>query len=195
MKTGIVTFSTIIVGLLITAAIIATSSCIVGCGEEEVVKGEEGPIEEPAAKPPEPTSPEPTPPQPEDPAEPKLSNLDKARELYKKAEERANEIIGDGPPIHLPEAFDTAYKETFGFGAIFVGEKLVGIYFEEKPEEKKKGWTEVPLVIEYLRLSLKFPNKLEDGLLRLFRESIRAGNVSADPENPKPSREPEEDED
>ena len=188
MKTGIVTFSTIIIGLLITAAIVVTSSCIIGCGGEEVVKDEEEPIEEPVTKPPESTPP----PQPEEPVEPGLSNLDKARELYKKAEKRANEIIGDGPPIHLPEAFDTAYKETFGFGEIFIHEKLMGIYFEEKPEEKKKVFLEIPVVIEYLRLSLKFPNKREDGLLRLLRESIRAGNVSAAPENPKPSLEPEE---
>lgn len=181
MKTGIV-----ILTMLTLGAIVITMTC---CGNGDVTKGENNTVvEEPNAEPE--TPPQTTPPA--DP-EPEISNLDKAREAYNKANQRFNEILNENPQRGLNEAYNQAFEEVLGFGVAFVEETLEKVYFEERPEEKGGKFTQAPLILEYLRLSFKFPNKREEGLLRLFRESVREGNVSIDIDNPKPSEEPEED--
>ena len=195
MKTGIVTFSTIIIGLLITAAIVATSSCIIGCGEE-VVKGEEEPTEDPVVKPTDPTPP--SQPQPE--PEPELSDLDKARNLYNETNDEIEELIEKRPDKgadfkEVLKIYDRVYKKNMGVGHSFAREVLLKIYLEEKPDEAGKEYNTTALLLEYLRLSFKFPKQREEGLLKLFRKSVQEGRVSANKENPKPTLEPEEDED
>ena len=64
----------------------------------------------------------------------------------------------------------------------FVG-TLLAIYREEAGEAPYQvgegfSFSTDPLVWEYLGLSLQFPDKGEAELLQLFRESVRAGNVS-----------------
>ena len=186
MKTGIV-----ILTMLTLGAIVITMTC---CGNDDVTKGEDNTVvEEPNAEPE--TPPQTTPPSDQEPEtlEPEISDLDRAREAYKIANQKIDELLEKNPQIDLQEITSEVYGKEFGFDAFFVF-NLFEIYLKENPKAEKDRFNGTSLILEYLRLSFKFPGKREEGLLRLFRESVREGNVSADVNNPKPSLEKEEEE-
>ena len=193
MKKGIVTISTITFSVVAAILLAATSTCLIGCGgDDDVAAPEEDVVKE------EPS--DPTPPPPVLPVATDEDHLNKARELVKKVAEMESDIIGkikgEGrPDTDIVKAVHALYKKEYGFDAGFQN-VLYEIHIEENPEEKGLDpHTPTPLLLEYLRLSFKFPNLLKDGLLKKFRESSREGNLSINLDNPKPSLNPEEEED
>lgn len=64
---------------------------------------------------------------------------------------------------------------------------LEPIHFEENPAQDRLPRVLFPVIIEYLRLKLEHPEKDEGELLELFRLSSRNGNISNDPDNPRPA--------
>ncbi len=125
-------------------------------------------------------------PLPEDPG-PNLGNLDKARVLWKRYEQIFDELGEQNPNMDWSEKEAMAYKEAFGFNRA-VWEILYYTYEEEMGIQSFGiiGGHSLPPLLEYVRLSFEFPNEDPDGLLCLLRESVRAGNVSAFSDNPKP---------
>ena len=127
-------------------------------------------------------------PEPDLPAEEDVF-LEQARDLLKKLPQRLEEEEEKNPEGGFKEV-DRVYKEVLGIGFFFVSETLLPIHLEETPEEKGKfPKLLAPLILEYLRLSFKHPEKRENGLLRLFRQSSRDGNISVIPPNHKPKLE------
>ena len=126
---------------------------------------------------------------PEDP-DPNLSNLDKARVLFKKYQKIREELFEQSPNMDFNVAIDRAAKEVFGKNGA-TEEILFNTYWEETGYLwfSRRLYAPGP-VLEYFRLSFEFPNEDTEGLLCLFRESVRAGNVSAFADNPKPTLEP-----
>ena len=124
-------------------------------------------------------------PLPEDP-DPNLTNLDKARVLWKRYEQIRKELQEQDPNMDWSVARERAWKEAFGFNKA-VWEILYFTYEEEmRYTWPRRSFFSVALILEYVRLSFEFPNEDPEGLLCLFRESVRAGNVSAFVDNPKP---------
>ena len=176
--------------ITVTLMILLSIIVLVGCAEES----------DPGLKPePAPTNPTqdtgPTEPDPEEPSmvEPELPEedlfLEQARDLMRKEIQRSNEEREKNPDEHLEQRLDRVFKEVYGFGLLFVTDTLEGIHLEEHPEEDKfpREWN--PLILEYLRLRFKHPEQREGGLLRLFRQSSRNGNISVIPPNTKPNLE------
>ena len=123
-------------------------------------------------------------PLPEDP-DPNLTNLDKARVLWKRYEQIRKELQEQDPNMDWFVARDRAYTEAFGFTP-FTWEILLYVCWGEVGHT---GWLDVPIrppILEYVRLSFEFPNEDPEGLLCLLRESVRAGNVSLAKDTEKP---------
>ena len=142
--------------------------------------------------------PEPDPEEPKPEPDPKLPAeedifLDQARQAYTNALKKRNKLLEENPQLDHWEAVNEVFEEAFGFNFGFVELTLLEIYLEEKPNEGGK-MSMVPLILEYLRLSFKFPDKNREDILQLFRESVQEGNVSIDANNPKPVWKPKENE-
>ena len=137
---------------------------------------------------------EPMMPAPEPPAVEDDVFLEQARALVKEVEAQTDEIIrkmraeGKGWE-EINEAENDIRRREWGFDWDFVETKLLVIHREENPKDVVGDhfvFVSHPLIIEYLRLSLKHPEKEEAELLELFRQSSRDGNISINPDNPKP---------
>ena len=194
MKTGIVTVSTITFSIVVAILLAATSTCLIGCGGDDdivaVEEEEEVTKEEPSG---------PTPP-PVLPVATDEDHLNRARDTVKKVTKMevdlVEEIRREGKSdAELFKARDALYEKEYGFDVEFVF-TLREIHIEENPEEGNLNSNILTsLVLEYLQLSFKFPNLLREGLLKKIRESSRKGNISINPNNPKPVLNPEDEED
>ena len=125
-------------------------------------------------------------PVPEPPAVEDDVFLEQARSLFNEAKEEFVKAIEENPDANDEELQDRIYKEKFGFGLFFVLLVLEPIHLEENPDQNVFPRIIFPLTIEYLRLKLAHPEKDEDALLELFRQSSRDGNISVIPPNEKP---------
>ena len=186
MKTGIAILMVLILGTI-------TVIVMTGCGDDDVV------IEDPTtelAPEPHPTVPEESgekiSPVPEEPEE--ESPLNKARNLYKKVNELDWDLkrkleAENKEPLEIFKARNKLYEKEYGFDINFTDE-LYRIHVEENPKEGELNiFVLHPIIIEYLRISFTFPDLIKDGLLRKFRQSSKEGNISIDPDNPKPDLE------
>ena len=114
--------------------------------------------------------------------------LKEAQELFKKASEEVIRVGRENPDEHPNEVFNKVYKEILGFDFLFVFVPLEAIHLEENPLQDGFPRVVFPLIIEYLRLRMIHPEKNEDELLELFRLSSRHGNISNNPNDPKPQQ-------
>ena len=114
--------------------------------------------------------------------------LEEARAEFKSRQQRYAEASRDWGGLSAEERLKKE-TEIWGFDPVFTELNLFRIHREEKPEAAKTNT--LPLFIEYIRLSLGFPNEPEEELLRLLRERVREGKVVAHGPNPKPTLEPD----
>ena len=116
---------------------------------------------------------------------------ERARTVMDDLERRSSEFLLkaleeklDFPAIE--EDLDKIFLERTGFAKEFVSRALLhGIYLEEKPEDEalvRTGWVDRELAEEWLRLTFAFPERSEQELLGLFRESVREKGISIEPE-------------
>ena len=135
--------------------------------------------EQPEPQPEEPEAVEPEPePEPEPPVEEDVF-LDRARYLLNIGKPKLRKELEENPDELFDVVADKVYREVFGFGFRFVAITLMDIHLEENPKEREIFPKALdPLILEYLRLSFKPPEKNEEELLELFRLSSREGNIS-----------------
>ena len=114
--------------------------------------------------------------------------LKEARAEFKSRQQRFAEASRNWGGLSNEERLKKE-TEIWGFDPVFTEQNLFRIHREEKPEAAEINT--LPLFIEYIRLSLEFPNESRDELLRLVREQVRKGNVVAEPPNLKPTLEPD----
>ena len=132
------------------------------------------------------------------PEEDKYEFLDQARDWYLEIRGLEEEIIEraqaeGGGDEEINEELDALYVREFGFDTLFDLAVLLPIHSEESSKDvasagadENKPFAAHPLLLEYLRLSFEFPNLDQAGLLEKFRQSSRDGNISINPDRPRP---------